>query len=112
MSSLIAATALRERQDALAQLRQSQDQYRNVVETATDAILTIDRDSRIQFANAATERIFGYPPADLVGQPLTMLMPPEQREHHVRGMARYLGTGGAVDPVAGRTAHGTPPGWA
>ena len=91
--SLIAATAVLERQTAHAQLRQSREQYRKVVETATDAIITIDRDSRILFANAATGRIFGYTADELLGQPLTMLMPPEQRERHMAGIARYLASG-------------------
>ncbi|MDQ3419243.1 MAG: PAS domain S-box protein [Acidobacteriota bacterium] len=93
VSSLIAATAFRERQDAVVQLRQSREQYRNVVETATDAIITIDRDSRIRFANAATERIFGYSAAELAGQSLTMLMPPDQRQRHLAGMTAYLASG-------------------
>ena len=91
--SLIAATALAERKTAVVELRQSRERYRNVVETATDAIVTIDRDSRIQFANAATERIFGYTAQELLGRPLSMLMPPDQRDRHSSGFDRYLATG-------------------
>ena len=106
ISSLLAATALAERKMALTELRRSRERYRNVVETATDAIVTIDRDSRIQFANAATERIFGHSAAELVGQPLAMLMPPDQGHQHSAGLARYLATGRRSIPWQGTALTG------
>ena len=47
-------------------VRESEERYRTLAETATDAIITIDPESRILFANAAVERMFGYdrPDAD------------------------------------------------
>jgi signal transduction histidine kinase/CheY-like chemotaxis protein len=74
-SSLIAAAALSEREDAIGQLRDSREQYRNVVETATDPIVTIDSRNRIQFANSATERVFGFPREEVLGRDLTLLVP-------------------------------------
>jgi signal transduction histidine kinase/CheY-like chemotaxis protein len=74
-SSLIAAAALSERQDAIGQLRDSREQYRNVVETATDPIVTIDSRNRIRFANSATERVFGFSRGELLGRDLTLLVP-------------------------------------
>jgi PAS domain S-box-containing protein len=93
VSSLFAGTALNERQVAIAQLRESRERYRNVVETATDAIITVDGHRRIQFANSATERLFGYSSAELLGRDLTLLMPPERRTAHNAGLARYIATG-------------------
>ncbi len=74
-------------------LRASEERYRTVAETAGDSIITIDGQSRIQFANRATEKIFGYSPADLVGQELTVLMPEAIRQTHRAGIRRYLETG-------------------
>ena len=74
-SSLIAAAALTERQDAIGQLRASREQYRNVVETATDPIITIDSRNRIRFANSATERVFGFSRDELLGRDLSLLIP-------------------------------------
>ncbi len=90
----LAETALRAEQ-LLAQqaLRESEERYRTVAETAGDAILTIDSHSRIQFANRATETIFGYSPAELLGQELTVLMPEAVRQAHRTGIRRYLETG-------------------
>jgi two-component system, cell cycle sensor histidine kinase and response regulator CckA len=82
-----------ERSRAAAALRESEDRYRVVTETASDAIVSIDESSTILFANRAAERIFGYPPAELAGQPLAVLMPPEHVEGHRRGITRYVETG-------------------
>jgi PAS domain S-box-containing protein len=73
-------------------LRDSEERYRVVSETAQDAFFTIDADSNILYSNAAVERMFGYAPAELVGQPLSMLMPERMREQHRRGIQRYLQT--------------------
>ncbi|MCZ6653478.1 MAG: PAS domain S-box protein [Planctomycetota bacterium] len=74
-------------------LRESEQRFRIVTETAPDAIITIDQTSRILFANRATERIFGYSIDELVGRPLTMLMPQSVGAAHTSGLKRYLETG-------------------
>jgi PAS domain S-box-containing protein len=50
-----------------------------IVESSDDAILSKDLDGIIQSCNAAAERIFGYPGAELVGKPVRMLIPPERQ---------------------------------
>jgi len=76
-----------------ASLRESEEYYRAVAEAATDAIITIDSDSIILIVNPATERIFGYSSEEMIGQPLTMLMPEYLRHLHKAGIARYLENG-------------------
>ena len=71
-------------------LRQAQ---RVVVETANDAMVSADESGAIQFANSATMRIFGYDPEELIGKPLTVLMPEYMRKLHENGFRRYLATG-------------------
>ena len=82
-----------ERKHAAADLRSSEEKHRMVVETATDAVISIDDRSIIQFANPATLRVFGYDPTELIGEPLTVLMPEFLRELHHKGFRRYLATG-------------------
>jgi PAS domain S-box-containing protein len=53
----------------------SEERYRVVVETASDAVVSVDDKGSIVFANPATATIFGYDPAELAGKPLTLLMP-------------------------------------
>ena len=74
-------------------LRYSEENYRLVVETAPDAVISIDERGAILFANPATVRIFGYDPTELIGKPLTVLMPEFLRKSHEKGFSRYLATG-------------------
>ncbi len=86
-------TNITDRKSAEEALRESEGRYRIVAETATDAIITIDEESRICFTNPATERIFGYTVDEMVGQPLTKLMPERLRAAHRAAVGRYLETG-------------------
>lgn len=53
----------------------------------------MDEGGLVLSANPAAERMFGYAETELVGQPLTMLMPERFRKQHSAGLARYLKTG-------------------
>src|SRR5690242_10092190 len=75
--------------------------FEALAESAPDAILTIDADSVILSANPATERIFGYSAEELVGQSLTILIPPRMRASHNAGVARYLRSGQRRIPWTG-----------
>jgi PAS domain S-box-containing protein len=74
-------------------LLESEQHFRAVAETASDVILTVDEESAILFANHTTGKVFGYASAELIGQPLTMLMPEYLRRLHEAGIKRYLETG-------------------
>jgi PAS domain S-box-containing protein len=81
----------REREESA--LRYSEENYRLVVETAPDAVISIDESGAILFANPATMRLFDYDPTELIGKPLTVLMPEFLRKLHEKGFSRYLATG-------------------
>ncbi|MBV9040435.1 MAG: EAL domain-containing protein [Acidimicrobiia bacterium] len=78
-----------------AVLRRSDDGYRALVESAADAIVSADAQGRIVSWNAAAERLFGYPAGNVIGRPLTILIPEGQREAHERGLDRFLASGAA-----------------
>ncbi|MBI2844191.1 MAG: PAS domain S-box protein [Armatimonadetes bacterium] len=82
-----------ERRRALEALQESEERFRLVAENATDAIITIDEESTISFANRAAEEIFGYTTAEMLGKQVTMLMPEHLRQDHFAGVKRYLKTG-------------------
>jgi PAS domain S-box-containing protein len=67
--------------------------FRTLAETASDAILTIDEEDNILFANGAAERIFGYTVREMVGQKLEMLMPEKLRKAHQDSIKLYIKTG-------------------
>jgi PAS domain S-box-containing protein len=88
-----AVTDITDRKREESALRYSEENYRLVVETAPDAVISIDESGAILFANPATARIFGYDPTELIGKPLTILMPEFLRKLHEKGFSRYLATG-------------------
>lgn len=55
-------------QQAGASSPESEERYRAVAEAATDAIIAIDSVSTILIVNPATERIFGYSTAEIIGK--------------------------------------------
>ena len=61
-------------------LRESENRFRTLAETASDAIITIDEDSRIVLVNQAAEKVFGYTRDELLGAELTTLMPEPLRD--------------------------------
>lgn len=89
----VMANDITERRQAEEAVRRSEELYRAIVETASDAILRIDERSRILFASPHAQTIFGWPPEELVGRDLTTLIPERLRQQHLDGMARYLTTG-------------------
>jgi sigma-B regulation protein RsbU (phosphoserine phosphatase) len=58
-----------------------------------DAVVVADREGRIAYVNPAIRTLLGHEPADLVGGPLTVLMPERLRRGHGEGFARYAATG-------------------
>jgi PAS domain S-box-containing protein len=65
------------------------DPFHALIATTPDAVVTINDRGFIVFANPATEKLFGHPVAELIGQPLTTLMPERFRISHQIGLARY-----------------------
>jgi len=82
-----------ERKKEESERRYIEQRYRVMVETASDAVVCIDESGAILLANPATAKVFGYDPADLIGKPLTMLMPEYLRKLHEDGFRRYSATG-------------------
>ena len=73
-------------------LRESQARIQAILETAVDAIITIDQNGTVESANPAVERMFGYKLDELIGHNISMLMPSPDRESHDGYIARYLST--------------------
>ena len=70
------------RQQAALALQASETKFRGFVESAPDATVIVGQDGRILLVNLQTERLFGYSRAELIGQPLEMLMPERYRFRH------------------------------
>ncbi len=73
--------------------RDTVENSRIIADTASDAIITIDKDSRILFVNRAAVKIFGYSIEEMLGAELTILMPEYLRHLHRAGLKQYVETG-------------------
>ena len=67
--------------------------FEALVQNGSDAIITIDTDDRIRFANDAIKKMFGYDPEELVGESLTTIMPERFQDAHRAAIERYIETG-------------------
>ncbi|MFQ5576797.1 MAG: PAS domain S-box protein [Anaerolineae bacterium] len=109
---LVNAQDITARKQAEAALRASEEQYRLITHTISDAIISMDETNVILFANPAVEHIFGYPPRELVGQSLTVLMSEAERDKYRAAVGSYLSTGARrinwrAVRVAGRRKDGS-----
>ena len=71
-----------EREHSRQALLDVQAHIGGIVESAMDAIITIDENQRVVQFNAAAERVFRWPRGAVLGQPLEMLMPKRFHEAH------------------------------
>lgn len=76
-----------------AEAEASRARFRALAEGLNHAIIAIDKESTIRFANQAVEDVFGYPPEEVSGESLTLLMPERLRQRHRNGLERYRHTG-------------------
>lgn len=94
------------------EIAQRERHLQSIVDATLDGIITIDESGRILSVNPATERIFGYSADELVGQPLTRLVPDRAAAQHEQGLAARLqdpeaGFVGSTIEVQGRRRDGT-----
>jgi len=76
---------------------------RAIVDAAHDGIVSANGGGDIIQVNRAAEQMFGYPRSELLGRPLTVLMPERFHDAHRTGLLRFLTTGKAR--VIGRTVE-------
>lgn len=67
-----------------------------IVESSGDAIVSKDLDGRITSWNEGAERLFGYQPEEVIGNPVTMLIPSE-RQHEEQGILEMIRRGERMD---------------
>jgi PAS domain S-box-containing protein len=82
-----------EQRQAEKALRESEERFRAVAQSANDAIISADSKGNIIFWNKGAQTIFGYEEEEVLGRPLIMLMPERYREAHQEGLERFKATG-------------------
>ena len=83
------ARDLTEYRDLFRELQASEKRFRAILDTATDAVLSIDEDHKIILFNSAAQRIFGYSNQEVLGKDLNILIPPRYGDHQ-RYVQRFL----------------------
>jgi PAS domain S-box-containing protein len=71
-----------------------------ILEAAQDAIITMDQQLNIREFNPAAEQMFGYKRIEILGRPIALLMPPDQRAGYLEHLTTYLLKG--EGPLSGR----------
>lgn len=69
-------------------LRVSEMKFRSLAQSANDAIISIDRMGAIVLWNRGAQRIFGYEEEEVLGKPVTLLMPEQYHKSHQEGITR------------------------
>lgn len=101
VATAIAKTALLLIQRAQA-LTASEARMRGILESAMDAIITVDTNQHIVMYNRAAERIFGWPSDQMLGQRLEVLIPERFRTAYLENIGHFS----TVDPTSGNMGNG------
>lgn len=91
---LVIAQQVTEREQAIAEMRESEARKVGIVENVRDCVIAADHAGRITEFNAAAEQVFGYLRAEALGREIAeILIPQHLRSRHRRGWAHYIETG-------------------
>ncbi len=67
-------------------LEESEERLKSVVRYISDAIIYINGDGKIIFLNEGAEKIFRYKSEEIVGKPLTLIIPEKFKQAHLKGI--------------------------
>ncbi len=109
VAHLIAAAI--ERRRAEKEIVKGKEYTEKLIETAQDAIICIDEKGVITIWNKLAEKIFGYSKREIIGKPVTTIIPEKYKREHQEGIKRLLETGeariiGKTIEVLGKTKEG------
>jgi PAS domain S-box-containing protein len=101
-----------ERRKTEQALRESEDRISGIINSAMDAVISVDDGQRIVLFNAAAEKMFGYSVAEVMGRPISLIIPERFRASHEEHIRRFGVTGetsramGALGAVSGLRRNG------
>ena len=83
-------TEIADHKRTAAALQASEVQFRNLLDTAPDAVVIVNRDGLIVLVNAQAEALFGYTRQEMLGKPVELLVPEFWRDADVRHRPAYV----------------------
>lgn len=95
---------LERRLEAEQELRASRAKFEGILSIAVDAIITVDEKSQILHFNHGAETLFGYTEREMVGAPLSALLPQRFRDAHARHLVDFARGGQVARRMAERRA--------
>jgi PAS domain S-box-containing protein len=105
-NAIFALRADAERREAEGELNNKQRRLQAILDSAFEAIITIDENGIIESANRRAEEMFGYPESSMLGENVSFLMPPPYRHEHDDYIRNYCQTGQAKVIGKGREVLG------
>jgi len=103
---------INDRKESEQALRESEDRLAGIINSAMDTIISVDDQQRIVLFNAAAEKMFGYSAAEVMGRPISILIPERFRVSHQHHIHRFGMTGetdrvmGALGAISGLRRNG------
>lgn len=95
-----------DRKSAEQALKENQAQLQAIVDNTVDGLITISKEGIVERYNKACEQIFGYPPEEVIGKNVKMLMPEPYRKEHDSYLHNYQNTGTKKIIGIGREVQG------
>ena len=92
-----------ERSEMTRALAVSEHRMEAILESANDAIISIDDHGRVVLWNRGAAEMFGYTSDDMIGEPVAAVIPARFREPHAEGIERV--TAGGERHVIGQTVE-------
>jgi len=83
---LLVSAAIRD----LTERKKAEEKFRNLLESAPDAMVIVDVQGIIQLINAQTEKMFGYEKSDIIGKEVELLIPGRYNPAHVAHRSGYF----------------------
>lgn len=82
-----------ENKQLFLQVKRGKDYSENLLETARDAIISIDTDGMVNVWNHMAEKTFGYSKSEIIGRPIITIIPERYKTLHLEGIKRFIKTG-------------------
>src|SRR6185369_953603 len=102
--AIVVTRDVTDRWQAERAVRESEEQFRSLMQSATDAIILAGRDGNMIACNQAARNMFGRTSEEVIGWPLTQLMPDRYKQAHAAGILRGS-RGVGPERLIGRTTE-------
>ncbi|WLQ11983.1 PAS domain S-box protein [Hahella aquimaris] len=90
----------------ITERKRAEERFRQVIESAPNAIVVVNRHGEVTLVNAQMEKIFGYPRNEVVGNPVDILIPERFRSRHASFINAFFAYPSTRSMGAGRELYG------